>query len=313
MLLTEEESTRRAQVEALGYDYGAQPKVLIERCNLCGSTSFVGLANRDRYFYPARADGCMSCGLVFLNPVMTSDAYREFYTSVYRPLVSAYHGRRIDELTIQEEQRAYAERALAVVAPFLSPDAGGVLLDIGGSTGVVAHHMASRLGLSAVVLDPAPLEIEEARLLGLETVVGTAEEFDPGEQRFDVVLMCQTVDHLLDVASALAGVRRLVARDAVFFVDIVDFRAAYIRNWKVEEAVKIDHPYYLTEPVIHAYLSRAGFEVLRKQYAADALHVGYVCRASEPQTGALPVSDTVDLLLREIRLVQNTPGPVYTR
>ena len=39
---------RRAErVVALGFDYGAQPKSRVDRCNLCGATAFTGLTHRD--------------------------------------------------------------------------------------------------------------------------------------------------------------------------------------------------------------------------------------------------------------------------
>ena len=76
-----------------------------------------------------------------------------------------------------------------------------------------------------------------------------------------------------------------------------------------EEAVKIDHPYYLTEPTMTAYLRRAGFEVARTDYAADHLHINYMCGPVDPEPGALPPGDEVAAMLREIRFVQNAPGP----
>jgi hypothetical protein len=76
----------------------------------------------------------------------------------------------------------------------------------------------------------------------------------------------------------------------------------------VEEAVKIDHPYYLTEPTMDAYLRRAGFDVQRVEYAADHLHVSYVCTPAEPRA-VLPAVEEVAALLREVRFVQNTARP----
>jgi hypothetical protein len=73
--------------------------------------------------------------------------------------------------------------------------------------------------------------------------------------------------------------------------------------------VKIDHPYYLTETTMTAYLRRTGFEVLRTDYAADHLHVSYVARPLHPQPKALPPEDEVRALWREIRFVQNAPRP----
>ena len=92
----------------------------------------------------------------------------------------------------------------------------------------------------------------------------------------------------------------------MLFIDIVDFRAAYLRNWSVEDATKIDHPYYLTQDTMQAYLRRAGFAIAHADYAADHLHVSYVCRPAAPEPEALPAPASVDALLREVRLVQNT-------
>ena len=296
---------RQQRVQAVGYDYAAQPKRSVEQCNLCGSRVFTVIAHRDRYGYPAQAVACRTCGLTCLSPVMTAEAYSRFYVDVYRPLVSAFHGRLIDATTIQAEQREYAEERVALLEPFVGSRGLTSLLDIGGSTGVVAHAFARRFGLAAAVLDPAPLEIAQAQRLGLETIAGMAEDYDAGGRRFDVVIMCQTVDHLLDVAGTLAAIRRLIVPAGVFFIDIVDFRAAYLRNWSVEAAVKIDHPYYLTEWTMEALLARAGFDVERVAYAADRLHVGYVCRPGEPRREMALDAATVRAFFDEMRFVQN--------
>jgi ubiquinone/menaquinone biosynthesis C-methylase UbiE len=204
-------------------------------------------------------------------------------------------------------QRAYAVERAAFMRPFTTGLGLKTMLDIGGSTGVVAHHLAAEFGLRGTLIDPAPLEVEQARRLGLDTITGLVEAHDFGSQRFDLVLLCQTVDHLLDVRGTLARVRRLLHDAGLLFVDIVDFRAAYLRGWSVEDAVKIDHPYYLTEATMTAFLRRAGFEVLRAYYAADHLHVSYLCRPAAAETDGLPEPRSVEGLLREIRFVQNAP------
>jgi SAM-dependent methyltransferase len=283
--------------------------VRVEQCNLCGASTFAVLTHRDRYGFPATASACARCGLVFLDPVMTAPAYARFYAGTYRPLVSAYHGRLIDARTIQSEQRDYAADRGDLLAPYLDGRGFRTMLDIGGSTGIVAEALARRFGLKATVIDPAPLEAAEAQALGIETIEGLVEQVDLGPRRFDVVIICQTVDHLLDVAGTLRRVRELLTDGGVFFIDIVDFRAAYLRNWSVEDAVKVDHPYYLTESTIVAYLRRSGFDVLRADYAADHLHASYVARPGAAAPDALPATADVRDLLREVRFVQNTSRP----
>jgi len=307
MTLTVE--SRAQRIAALGYDYRSQPREAVTACNLCGATAFVVVTHRDRYGYPAEAHACETCGLVFINPRMTAEAYGRFYEGVYRPLVSAYHGRLIDADTIQGEQRAYGAACADFLRPFIAGAGLRTMLDIGGSTGVVARVLADEFALQGTVIDPAPPEVARAKAYGLETITGLVEEYDCGDRRFDLIVLCQTVDHLLDVSGTLTRIRELLSDGGFFFVDIVDLRAAYLRNWSVEEAIKIDHPYYLTEPVTRAYLERAGLEVLRTDYAADHLHVGYVCRATEPRRDALPSDQSVRELFRELRTVQNAPRP----
>ena len=308
--MTTVSADRRERIAALEYDYAAQPKQTLTACNLCGASQFVILTHWDRYGYPAQAHACRQCGLVFLNPRLTAEAYARFYDGVYRPLVSAFHGRLIDARTIQAEQREYAAERAEFLKPFTTGTRRRTLLDIGGSTGVVAAHFAREFGLEGTVIDPAPLEIEQAQRLGLETISGLVEHHDFGSRRFDVVTICQTVDHLLDVAGTLTRVRQLLSDDGLLFIDIVDFRAAYLRNWSVEDAIKIDHPYYLTEPTIVAHLRRSAFEVLRSDYASDHLHVSYVCRPGTGNVDMMPTAASVDALLREVRFVQNSPHRV---
>lgn len=291
------------------YDYDGQPKEAVPACNLCGSTRFTAASYTDRYGFKARSLGCRDCGLVFLSPRLTPEAYARFYEDAYRPLVSAFHGRLIDAKTVEAEQEPYAARIAELLAPYLPEHRGNTLLDVGGSTGVVAEFIAGNLGIAGVVLDPAPAEVARAHDRGLEAIVGTIEEWDPGERRFDIVLLCQTIDHLLDISSSLTRMRELITSDGILFVDVVDFRAAYLRNWSVEAATKIDHPYSLTQPTAEAFLARAGFEIILKDYAPDHLHVGYVCRPGRPALEALPDSLAVSAFYDELRYVQNAPRP----
>jgi SAM-dependent methyltransferase len=300
------QNERTSRIKALGYDYDAQAKVSVEHCNLCGNDYFVHIAQTDRYGYAVNSFACAQCGLVFLNPRMTPEGYAQFYSNIYRRLVSAYHGRLIDAKSIQAEQKNYAAEKADFLAPYTEKLAG-TLLDIGGSTGIVAKHFVDRFDLQAKVLDPSAKELDEAQNLGLGTIQGFFEQTDFGDQKFDLILLCQTIDHLSDIGATLDKVYSCLSKEGVFFVDIVDFRAAYLRHWDISEAIKIDHPYYLTQESVEAFLERKGFVIFRKGYAADHLHVNYACGLGTPKNDHVPAQSTVEQLLREIRTVQNAP------
>ncbi|MDQ3632050.1 MAG: hypothetical protein M3417_12430, partial [Actinomycetota bacterium] len=120
MMYPVQRSTAAERIAALAYDYGAQAKERLTCCNLCGASAHsVEVARRDRYGYPATLLVCGRCGLGSLSPRLSAAGYAEFYSRVYRPLVSAYHGRRIDAETVQLEQHAYAHDLAAFLAPLL--------------------------------------------------------------------------------------------------------------------------------------------------------------------------------------------------
>ena len=273
--------TERAErIAAVGYDYAAHDLEAVEACNLCGSTDLDTLAEHDRYGYPATFRMCRRCGLGFLSPRLTASEYGAFYESVYRPLVSAYHGRRIDAETVQVDQRGYAEELVAFLRQTL-PRSPATVLDVGGSTGTVAAAVRDAFGTQATVLDPAPDELAVAAANGMETVAGFAEDFDPGARRWDLVLLCQTIDHLLDLRATLASLRRLTADDGHAFVDVLDLMIAARNVGSVEGAVKIDHPYSLTRETALAFFEQAGFAPLAERLSGDG-HWGFVLLASDP-------------------------------
>lgn len=297
--------SRAERIAALHYDYAAQSKQFVERCNLCSASNWTILTHVDRYGFPAQTVLCDRCGLVMLNPRMTTEAYSQFYECVYRPLVSAYHGRLIDAHTVQAEQRIYAEEMAEFIEPFVRHQRGGSFLDVGGSTGVIAAHFARRFGVHSTVIDPAPDEVAEARALGIESVQGFIEQWDAGGRSFDIVGMFQTIDHLLDIAATLAKIRTILRPNGLFVVDILDFRAAYLNKGSVEAATKIDHPFYLVEETALAYLARAGFQPVRRAYSREHWHVAFVCSPAVPQPDALPQPGFVEQQRRELRTVQS--------
>ncbi len=274
-------SERADRIAALGFAVPERDVEQVAACNLCGSTRHVEVSRTDRYGYPVTYRVCAACGLGFLSPRLTAAEYAAFYERVYRPLVSAYHGRLIDAETVQGEQRQYADELVAFLRQVLqSPPE--TILDVGGSTGVVAGAIRAGLGGAATVLDPAPDELAVAAAAGMDTVAGFAEEADLGGRTFDLVLLCQTIDHLLDVAGTLAAMRRWIAPSGHAYVDVLDVGFMVRRRGSIEGAVKIDHPYYLTRATAVAYLARAGFGIVAERLSEDG-HWGFLVETAEPR------------------------------
>ena len=274
-------SERRDRISALAYDYDARAKERVDACAICGAAGHpVEVARRDRYGYAATAVVCVRCGLGYLTPRLTAGEYADFYARVYRPLVSAYHGRRIDAETVQADQRVYAEELATYLEPWLTA-APRAILDVGGSTGTVAGVLGERFGGAATVLDPAPDELAVAAAGGMETIASSAEAYDPGGRTWDLVLLCQTADHLLDLRGTLAALGRMTAPGGRAFVDVLDVGFMLRRTGAIEGAVKIDHPYYLTADTARGCFAIAGLRPVAERLSDDG-HWGFVLAQAEP-------------------------------
>ena len=264
----------------LKWDYASEPKEDVTECNACGSKIWVTLAQRDRYGLPIMSHCCHSCGLIFLSPRMTKEAYAEFYRDgMYRELIQWWTPG--DKGPTEESQTRYAKKIIPVLEPFVSKAADSVL-DVGGSPGACAHAVASHFGTPHYqVVDPADGE-------AFEDWVPPAHPI-----RYDIILCCQTVDHLLDLRGSLEKMRSLLTDDGVLFIDILDIlymlrgapRMAKPGQGVMETIIKVDHPYGLNEVTSMNLLWDVGLRPVRIAYQGS--HIGFVCKKIPPNPGAL--------------------------
>ena len=247
--------------------YEAQPKEMLTACNLCGGHRFEPHSDKDRYGLPVSSVRCKGCGLVFINPRMTQEAYTAFYRDgIYRELVSEFtKGEYPDSLAFMEwHQGNYALKVVKHLKGWVNGGAH-TLLDVGGSTGVVAELVARKYDLEGTVLEPSEREAARAEYRGLHVIRSTIESHEPAD-RYDVILLCQTIDHLLDISGALKTIRAMLNPGGRFFVDAV---------WNTP--IKLDHPFYLDDMTAPEYLKRAGFEVLKEYKGPKRQRLNYVC------------------------------------
>lgn len=294
---------QRARLAPLAKPVAHLPRARLDACDLCDGRVFRTVARSDRYGFPNTYDLCESCGLVFQNPRPSREGYTSFYERIYRPLVSAYQGRVINAETMQADQHRYA----AWLTDFLHPHVTGVQhgVDLGGSTGIIASTVRQALGGEWLVVDPSPDEVAVATRQGLSAEVGVAETWDPGGRRFDLILICRSIDHCLSVTTALTRAREALHPDGLLFVDVVDFGSLATIRPDYRKCLKVDHPFYLSDETMRAYFAKVGFDIVASD--ASVYQFAYLVRSSKARPYDLSGYATrVATLLRERIL---TPAP----
>jgi SAM-dependent methyltransferase len=273
--------TRRERCAPVVQSLAAIERQMVSRCNLCGSEQNAVIGYNDRYGLPIRTAMCTSCGLVYMMDRFTQEGYSEFYRDgAYRRITSAFAGSVATIEDLQADQAQYAKNLSRFLDGRL-PARGNVrLLDVGGSSGEVALELVQRLGVEATVLDPSQEEIEAARKHGLNGVVGSAETWDTDE-RFDIVMMCRTLEHLFDLRGTMEKIRRLLAPDGLFYCDFLDYMELCRMTGHPQTVSKVDHCYWMTMSTAPALFRSMGFEVVSLHFVPKPQHIGLLLRQCE--------------------------------
>lgn len=247
------------------------------------------IAMRDRYGFPIRLALCHETGLVFLVDRLTRSGYQEFYErGLYRELVGLFHNNPEQNVTgdLHTQARSNARSVITALHGSLCLPEGATLLEVGGGTGALALAFRDEYHVNATVLDPAGQELEMAASFGLNTKVGLIEEanFSPGE-RYDVIILNQMVEHLVDIREAFEKVLTLLNSEGYLIFDVLDFIAETERVGCAEAASRLDHCHFLYDEMVDTFCTRMGLSI-EKRIRHTGFSILYLCRKAEPDPDA---------------------------
>jgi FMN phosphatase YigB (HAD superfamily)/2-polyprenyl-3-methyl-5-hydroxy-6-metoxy-1,4-benzoquinol methylase len=268
-----------------------------DRCWICGGLFFRGYKSSTiprmldpdlvkvtdaRYGMTARLLQCEDCD--FIRADMQSahqieDLYRSMVDQEYQQSSGVRRSAFANILRLIRDQRPSAKS----------------LLDVGAGTGMMCAE-AQKAGFQTEGVEPSSWAVSEARRQGLRVHEGCFPHPDVGGRLFDVVTLCDVIEHVSRPVALLQAAHRCVNPDGLIVIVTpdVDSWAARIMGshwWHFRPA----HIGYFTPHTMAAALAVSGLTLERVESYAWRLPLGYLLE----RAGAyLPIGWLVRRFLR---------------
>ncbi|NOZ07566.1 MAG: class I SAM-dependent methyltransferase [FCB group bacterium] len=245
---------------------------------------------------------------------LTNESYDIFYKEeIYRKLIYEYkyHGRAISSKSRFKQQIQYAAKLLGSIDGIVDIREGLTLLDIGGSEGGVSMEFKKRYAVDATVIDPSLQELKVAESVGLKGVNSNFETWETDE-KYDLILLCRTVEHLYDLKFVLEKIGTMLKPGGTFFMDFLDFNCECRRYGPPQNVSRIDHCFWLTSRTAEKILPYLGFKIKAKLYNLGSGNLGLLLEKGEKKPIA-EISQIEDSLIYYQKLndewvISNLPG-----
>ena len=238
-------------------------------CPLCTSPAGIQqpLSVGERHGLPLRTCWCPTCNMVMFNPLPSQRLLADFYRDSYQ----FFHRRSaVPTERVLKREATRSQRLLASINGLLP--ANGRVLDIGASAGHVLLNLGSarghdRLQLVGVEPDRQFVDYVEAHVPGVKLHCAMFEDFQT-DQRFDLVLLMHTLEHIHDMGGCLDKIHRLLNEDGLLYVETPNMFQAHIAG-TLPKFFLISKLYTFTALTLTKMLAKHGFVNVRLDADSD--------------------------------------------
>jgi SAM-dependent methyltransferase len=245
-------------------------------CALCGDAKLKQLFDKDGY----RICRCGSCGLLQVGTVLGRNDLEEIYGEEYfsSDVFHDYLGQR----RVRVESGTTAAATLARLVP------RGRLLDVGCAAGFFLEAAARHYDVTGIELSPFASEYARSEL-GLRVLTGDVTDGELEGEKFDVVTLWNTIEHMANPLGALRAIAQLARPGAVLVISTGDASGPLARrdllNWNL-----MSPPYHLSffsPETIDLLLAKTGFLLRRIVYDGVVATAGPLASAPGRQLAAV--------------------------
>lgn len=240
------------------YNYDEIPKEILLSCPACGSENLNDFHNMDRYGFNVHTSWCSCCGLIFVNPRINIEYYNKFYMDgTYRKIIETV------SLAKQKSLDTIPERLTLVLSKIseIYKDKEINILDIGGTAGIYNYLNENLKIKKYLCINPGADEADIGVTSNVEVVNTTIEEYQAGDEKYDLIILFGTISHLLNPYDAFLKSKELLKSDGLF---VLDYKDNLTRMKKVNfpfALLHFDHPIYFSKGSLETLVANVGLKV----------------------------------------------------
>jgi SAM-dependent methyltransferase len=240
-------------------------------CPACGSSAKQSWLSKGAAGVKFTLDKCCACGTGYVNPQPSAESLKSFYACVG-------HGSKsltsLDQVMAAEVEfpnsTVDAQRMVNYAKQLLGPIEAGQAkaLDVGAGYGFFSRAAVAQ-GFQVTAVNPARAENRIFKQLnGFEPIPLFFEEVNFGRERFDLVILSQVLEHLLDPLQVLVKVRKLMKPEGVIALAVPNVDAILIKILGSRSSFLglPQHIIHFSRHGLSAILQRAGFAVSHHRY-----------------------------------------------
>lgn len=184
-------------------------------CPLCNHVEKVELSHIMQFGLDCTTVICRNCGFCFVSPPPTKDSYAAFYREAYATYYQKIHPEAVSENLLRESP---GEKSRLDLVEKVKPLNGAKVLEIGPGRGRFLRLVAKRGGKCSAIEPSGDFKLSLERS-GV-SVIGDFLENTSADQKFDLIMLFQVVEHFHDPVDAVHRIREMLAPDGVVVLDV---------------------------------------------------------------------------------------------
>ncbi len=236
------------------------------KCNVCGARDWKHL----RQFGDYHLWRCKTCQLVVLYPPLTNAQLESLYEQNYFiHHLEAQMPQSSEDIEKEIQKRYHFVQWLEMT----SKRSGGKILEIGCATGFLLKALERR-GWKVTGLEISGAASNYARnVLQLNVHTGQLNESILGIERYDMIIMLHTFEHLPDPRQTLMQLQKHFSERGIFVLQVPNARSLEARilgqhweGWRIPY-----HLFHFSPAPLQRLLTECGYRIIYREFALPTI------------------------------------------